>query len=190
MGGLEEVYCIVQIHPWRQILFVVLNCVLFQSYVTSILEAWSVGYHTAMLHISLVVSDPNHCAHLVSSELYAAYSLISKRNSAVALEHKTQTHRLDLYQNAVATAVATVVAKIKWAGLTAMPTGSEDRSKCIRKILSLLAWQLARFWDVAEKVRGQRGRVLLFYSIFHANTRTNRVQCLFPPSPPLTPSTR
>ena len=138
----------------------------------SVLETWGVAYATAVLNVSLVVGDPNHCAHVVSTELYASYSHIYKLSTAVALEIKAQTSKFDLYQNAIAVAVATIVSKIQWTALTS-PAGSEDRSKCIKKLLSLLAWQLARFWDVTGKVRVREGGGVAYWIHGGVNARTH-----------------
>jgi hypothetical protein len=109
---------------------------------------WRVLYDVAVLNISLVVSDPNHCAHLTSAELYTAYGHIAKLDTA-SRETRVQTHKFDQYQSAVASVVYSIATRIKWSALG----GAEERSKCIKKLLSLLAWQLARFWDGTKKVR-------------------------------------
>lgn len=117
---------------------------------TSILEAWRALYDVGRLHISLMVGDTNHCAHLVSTELYTAYSHIAKQDT-VSVDTKVQVLKFDLYQNSIASAVSYVMSKLQWSALTA-PQRSEDRSKCVKKLLNLLAWQLARFWDGTKKV--------------------------------------
>lgn len=116
-----------------------------------VLEAWRVLYDVAVFNVSLVVSDPNHCAHLTSAELYTAYGHIAKLDTA-SRETRVQTHKFDLYQNAVASLVCCITSRVKWSALGGASQGSEDRSRCIKKLLSLLAWQLARFWDGTKKV--------------------------------------
>lgn len=108
-------------------------------------------YDMAVLHISLVVGDTNHCSHLVSTQLYLAYKEVAKEDR-LSLETKFQTQRFDLYQNAIARVVSVISSKIQWAGLTSLHGGSEDRAKSVKKLLSLLAWQLARFCDGTKKV--------------------------------------
>ena len=117
---------------------------------SSILEEWRALYEVAILHIALVVGDPNQCAHLVSAELYTAYRLVSRKDT-ISVTTQAQTHAFDLYQNAIASSVSFVTSKIQWSAVVTHK-GVEDRSKCIKKLLSLLAWQLARFWDGTKKV--------------------------------------
>ena len=74
-----------------------------------------------------------------------------------SMDHKHQVLRFDLYQNAVASALSYIVSKIRWAALgppaNATPTKEKGgKVKSVEKILSLLAWQLAAFWDTAKKV--------------------------------------
>ena len=83
-----------------------------------------------------------------------------------SLDQKHQVLRFDLYQNAVASALSYVMSKIKWGTLVAPATGGQSskerrggRVKSLETLLSLLAWQLAAFWDTAKKV------ILTFYSV-------------------------
>ena len=78
-----------------------------------------------------------------------------------SLEQKHQVLRFDLYQNAVASALSYIVSKIKWGILVAPATvgqpssskeGGHRRVQSLETLLSLLAWQLAAFWDTAKKV--------------------------------------
>lgn len=74
------------------------------------------------------------------------------------MEQKHQVLRFDLYQNAVASALSYVVSKIKWSsihqGLATRSAAKErgGRAKSLEMLFSLLAWQLATFWDTAKKV--------------------------------------
>lgn len=104
----------------------------------------------AVLNISLVAGDPNHCSHLVSSQLYNAYKEVAK-DDTLTLETRVLTNKFDLYQNAIASIINIITSKMQWSALTT-PQGSEDRAKSVRKLLSLLAWQLARFCDGTKKV--------------------------------------
>lgn len=76
-----------------------------------------------------------------------------------SLDQKHQVLRFDLYQNAIASALSYVVSKIKWGTLVAPATGGQPskergsgRVKSLETLLSLLAWQLAAFWDTTKKV--------------------------------------
>ena len=76
-----------------------------------------------------------------------------------SLDQKHQVLRFDLYQNAVASALSYVVSKIKWGtlvpamgGRRSKEQGGGGRVKSVETLLSLLAWQLAAFWDTAHKV--------------------------------------
>lgn len=84
---------------------------------------------------------------------------------ASTLESRGQVIKFDVYQNAVAMALQCVASKLNWG--TAMWSTSEDRGqmrggergrravereKCIQSLMSLLAWQLATFWDNMQKV--------------------------------------
>lgn len=120
-----------------------------QSKLAGVLDVWCTLYDTAVLNISLVASDPNHCAHLVSAELYSAYGRLAKME-VVSKETKTQMRKFDLYQNSIASAACCIVGRIKWAAIGS--GGAEDKARCVKKLLSLLAWQLARFWDGMKKV--------------------------------------
>lgn len=116
----------------------------------TILEVWTEVYDVALINISLIVSNPNHCAQLVSTELCDAFNSAAKLDP-VTLESKAQTLKFDLYQNSVANAVAHIVHKMHWSAL-APPQGSEDRLKCIKKLLGLLSWQMVMFCDGIKKV--------------------------------------
>ena len=105
-------------------------------------------------HISLVVADPNHCSHLISTQLYSAYKEVAK-DDALALETRFQMQKLDQYQNAVSQVIGFITSKIHWSALTTHQ-GSEDRSKSVKKMFSLLAWQLARFCDGTKKVKRKK----------------------------------
>ena len=80
-----------------------------------------------------------------------------------SLDQKHQVLRFDLYQNAVASALSYILSKIKWGTLVAPVTSKErggGRVKCLETLLSLLAWQLAAFWDTAKKVHVRIVRIL------------------------------
>lgn len=121
-----------------------------------IFEVWRSLYDMALLHISLVVSDPNHCALLTLGELHAVYR--DGQHKDAILNQKNWVFDFDMCQEAVASAVSFILHKLKWSDIVPQRTLhkdqlSDDGSKCIKKVLELLPWQLERFNSGTKEVR-------------------------------------
>ena len=83
---------------------------------------------------------------------------------ASTLDSRGQVIKFDVYQNAVAMALQCVASKLNWSTFWSTSEGrgqmrgGERRGgavggeRSIRSLMSLLAWQLATFWDNMQKV--------------------------------------
>ena len=102
---------------------------------------------------------------------------------ATTLDSRGQVIKFDVYQNAVAMALQCVASKLNWSTIWSTSEGrgqmrgGERRGgaeKSIRSLMSLLAWQLATFWDNMQKV-----------NVLHITNKENVAPL---PSSPLPPS--
>ena len=82
--------------------------------------------------------------------------VLQAKVDASTLDSRGQVIKFDVYQNAVAMALQCVASKLNW---NTMWSTSEGRGqmrggaeKSIQSLMSLLAWQLATFWDNMQKV--------------------------------------